>query len=93
MGVQLAANAYDDIPWITDLLGFSKQLIRRHHHLKLFGICFGHQIFARALGAHVLRNPLGWELGIYEVQLSPLGQTLFDLTCPLVSAFLDLVLV
>lgn len=79
-----AANAYDDLAWITDLLEFSKDLIhRRHLHLKLFGICFGHQIFARALGANVLRNPRGWELGIYEVQLSPLGQSLFHLTGPL----------
>ncbi|PLW39004.1 hypothetical protein PCASD_08435 [Puccinia coronata f. sp. avenae] len=73
-----ASNAYEDIPWINQLVSFSTELVHSYLHLKLLGICFGHQIFARALGAQVIRNPLGWEFGIYEVQLSLLGQTLFQ---------------
>ncbi|KAA1083772.1 hypothetical protein PGT21_006514 [Puccinia graminis f. sp. tritici] len=73
-----ASNAYDDIKWIDDLVDFSRRLIDDYEHLKLFGICFGHQIFARALGSQVIRNELGWEFGIFEVELSLLGQALFD---------------
>ncbi|WAR57876.1 hypothetical protein PtB15_5B106 [Puccinia triticina] len=75
-----ASNAYDDLKWIDDLVDFSGKLVAEYGHLKLFGICFGHQIFARALGSHVVRNPLGWEFGIFEVALSLLGQSLFDYT-------------
>lgn len=30
---------------------------------KLLGICYGHQIVARAYGLIVKRNPVGWEMG------------------------------
>jgi GMP synthase (glutamine-hydrolysing) len=33
----------------------------------LFGICFGHQLIAQALGGDVQRNPLGREIGLMRV--------------------------
>lgn len=39
----------------------------------LFGVCHGHQVMARAAGAHVNRNPAGWELGLAEISLTPAG--------------------
>lgn len=41
-------------------------LIRLAHSvgLKMAGICFGHQLIARALGGTVARNPSGWELAV-----------------------------
>jgi GMP synthase (glutamine-hydrolysing) len=36
----------------------------------VLGVCFGHQIAAAALGGTVLVNPLGWEIGTREVELT-----------------------
>ena len=41
------------------------------------GICFGHQIVARALGANVSRNPEGWEVAVGEIALREMGKELF----------------
>ena len=45
--------------------------------VKIFAICFGHQILARALGARVGRNTAGWELAVCEVDLTETGKQLF----------------
>jgi GMP synthase (glutamine-hydrolysing) len=37
----------------------------------LFGICFGHQIVAQALGGRVAKNPRGREIGTHSVRLLP----------------------
>lgn len=39
-----------------------------------FGICFGHQMFAQALGGHVDKNPFGREIGTISVRALPQGQ-------------------
>lgn len=44
----------------------------------LLGVCFGHQILGRALGANVGRHPAGYELGNVEVRLTDEG-----VKCPL----------
>ena len=52
------SSAYDDKPWIRALEDFI-----RHAHLvkvKLVGICFGHQLVARALGGLVDKSAKGW---------------------------------
>jgi GMP synthase-like glutamine amidotransferase len=41
------------------------------------GVCFGHQILARALGARVGRNKLGWEVSVEELTLTEAGKELF----------------
>ncbi len=45
----------------------------------MLGICFGHQVIASALGAKVVDNKKGWELGSSKVNLSTSGckSTLF----------------
>lgn len=43
----------------------------------LAGLCYGHQIIARALGGRTSRNPGGWELSVCEVNLTPKGMGLF----------------
>ncbi|MGR5117243.1 type 1 glutamine amidotransferase [Vibrio astriarenae] len=60
-------NAYDNEPWITNLMEW---IIRCEAQRKpLVGICFGHQLIARALGGKVERSNKGWGLGSYEVQI------------------------
>ncbi|CAG8467006.1 6262_t:CDS:2 [Racocetra fulgida] len=45
-----ASSAYEDVPWINRLVDFTKLVIDKHQHIKLIGVCFGHQIVARAVG-------------------------------------------
>ncbi|MGF1748491.1 type 1 glutamine amidotransferase [Vibrio cionasavignyae] len=58
-------NAYDDLPWIHDLMDWIRACEARRK--PLVGICFGHQVIARALGGTVEKSPKGWGLGSYEV--------------------------
>lgn len=41
-------SCYENLPWITKL----KEFVKRHDDgpIKFFGVCFGHQIIAEALG-------------------------------------------
>ncbi|MEZ5343660.1 MAG: hypothetical protein R2706_20170 [Acidimicrobiales bacterium] len=43
------ASVYDDVDWITRLLAWTRAAYEAGHIL--FGICFGHQLIAAALGA------------------------------------------
>ncbi|KAL0090452.1 class I glutamine amidotransferase-like protein [Phycomyces blakesleeanus] len=58
-----AASAYEDEPWILKLVEFVG-LMRTEPYLskvRMVGICFGHQIMARACGGVCERNEKGWE--------------------------------
>ena len=46
-------------------------------HLKLLGICFGHQILDHALGGTSEKGKYGMEVGLYDVQLSHEGRAWF----------------
>jgi GMP synthase-like glutamine amidotransferase len=46
------------------------------HSHALVGICFGHQIVARAMGEQVTRNDK-WEVGPTPVSLTHLGKAIF----------------
>jgi len=52
----------DGLSWVDALLEF----IRKLHHTKtpFFGICFGHQALACALGGSVEQAPGGWGVGV-----------------------------
>lgn len=56
------ASAYDDKPWIRQLVQFVRQLYE--HQRKLIGICFGHQIMALALSGQVEKSDKGWGVGV-----------------------------
>ena len=42
-----------------------------HAGLPLFGICYGHQLLAHALGGEVDYNPAGREMGTVDLELHP----------------------
>ncbi|KAM0790985.1 hypothetical protein ACM66B_004285 [Microbotryomycetes sp. NB124-2] len=72
-----ASSAYEDIQWINNLVTFTSQLPEVNPRLKLFGICFGHQIVARAFGSSVERNSKGWEIGVRKIDLTDVGKQVF----------------
>lgn len=53
--------------------------IQRVYHMgkPIAGICYGHQVIARALSGRTARNPGGWELSVHRVHLTPDGVRLF----------------
>lgn len=52
----------DGLPWIDALCGFVRTLWE--HQRPLIGICFGHQLMARALGGTVRQSERGWGVGL-----------------------------
>lgn len=52
----------DGMAWIEDLCGFVRQLWEADK--PLVGICFGHQLIAKALGGEVVKSPKGWGVGM-----------------------------
>ena len=56
------AGAYQDIPWIKQLIRFVQRLDNQRK--KLIGICFGHQIIAMARQGLVEKSPKGWGVGV-----------------------------
>ena len=48
----------DNLLWIKNLIDFVRYVISMVNGPKLFGICFGHQIIGKALGAKIGLNPL-----------------------------------
>ncbi|KAI6121225.1 class I glutamine amidotransferase-like protein [Pisolithus sp. B1] len=71
------SSAYEDLEWINRLITFVKRIIAEKPNTKLFGICFGHQIVARALGGECTPNDGKWEVAVITVQLTPLGKSIF----------------
>lgn len=50
--------------WIEQLEQFVRDLY--HARKKVIGICFGHQIIAKAMGGQVIKSPKGWGLGMSQ---------------------------
>ena len=65
-------SVYDEIEWIN--------LFERHiqrgidNRVPMLGICFGHQIIGSAIGASVVNNESGWEIGSSTVSLTESGK-------------------
>jgi GMP synthase (glutamine-hydrolysing) len=64
------ASVTERAPWMLDLGGALLDLSDR---IPVFGVCFGHQLLAAALGGAVERNPRGPEVGTCEIALTPAG--------------------
>lgn len=58
------ASAYEDLPWIHQLINFVQKLDQQKK--KLIGICYGHQIIALAKNHKVLKSDKGWGIGVAQ---------------------------
>lgn len=64
-------SAYDDDRWILDVADLISRIVQADRPLA--GICFGHQLAARALGGEVQRSETGWGVGgrTFDVVAAP----------------------
>jgi GMP synthase-like glutamine amidotransferase len=62
-------GVYEDHPWIPPLVRFIQ--LAKDTGKKIFGICFGHQIIAKALGGEVFKSDKGWGVGLHNYPLQP----------------------
>ena len=60
----------DDLPWVTELIDFIAKLHKQKK--KFIGICFGHQLIAKALGGEVSVSDKGWGVGVAFNQVQQL---------------------
>ncbi|KAB5554922.1 class I glutamine amidotransferase-like protein, partial [Coniochaeta sp. 2T2.1] len=72
-------NAFEDGEggWIATLVDFVRRALERDTPVKVVGVCFGHQVVARALGVPVGRSGAGWEVSVTDVRLSEKGREVF----------------
>jgi GMP synthase (glutamine-hydrolysing) len=59
----------DNLPWSVKLEEWIRSLLNAG--TPLFGICYGHQLLARAAGGQVGNHPQGKEIGTVSVELFP----------------------
>lgn len=70
-------NAFENDSWVLRLVEYVQHALK-HPHVRIIGVCYGHQIVARALGAQVVQNDRGgWEASVSEVQQTAKGKLLF----------------
>ncbi|KAL5349125.1 hypothetical protein ACLOAV_005413 [Pseudogymnoascus australis] len=69
-------NSFESDPWILKLVEYTKKVLAQDR-VRIIGVCFGHQIVGRALGAPVGRSEKGWELSVTDLSLTPAGKRIF----------------
>ncbi|PMJ98134.1 hypothetical protein [Vibrio sp. 10N.261.55.A7] len=57
-------SANDELPWMLKLERFIQEVASKR--VRMIGICFGHQLIAKALGGTVEKHPQGWGVGLHE---------------------------
>lgn len=70
-------NAFDNDAWVVRLVEFVKEVLAQGR-VKVVGVCYGHQIVGRALGAKVAKSEGGaWEVSVCQVVQTEKGKELF----------------
>lgn len=64
-------SVYDDFDWIKKLEEFSRFCL--DESIPMVGVCFGHQLLAKALGGEVKQASQGWGVGVHRYE-SELGK-------------------
>ncbi|ETN45929.1 uncharacterized protein HMPREF1541_00111 [Cyphellophora europaea CBS 101466] len=64
-------------PWVARTVNWIRQTVRESPSTKLVGICWGHQVIARALGGTVVYGKAGTLIGVREIQLNHTGSKVF----------------
>ena len=59
-------SVYDNVRWIKELEEFVTDLFLNKR--PLLGVCFGHQLIAKALGGEVKKADIGWVLGVQSYE-------------------------
>ncbi|KAM0351914.1 hypothetical protein ACHAPU_002428 [Fusarium lateritium] len=72
-------TSFADDPWILKLVEYVKNIYTTSEK-PIVGICFGHQIIGRALGAKVAVSPGGWEVCVDRINLNEAGQKLLGVS-------------
>ncbi|KAK6916201.1 Glutamine amidotransferase [Dillenia turbinata] len=76
-------DAHGNDIWILKLLNLLKKLVSLKK--KVLGICFGHQVLARALGGKIGRAVSGWDIGITTINFSSSSKIFSSLQLPALS--------
>lgn len=86
------AGVYEDLGWLPALEKFTARLLEASR--PLIGVCFGHQLIAKVLGAPVARSEMGWNIGAvdYRLRAQPPGDTSGHDTFTLIASHRDQVL-
>lgn len=83
LGGDIEHDSYRDDPWITRLCEYTRQALASDR-VRVIGVCFGHQIVGRVLGAKVARSdPTVWEVSVCQYAQTAKGQELFHKQGPL----------
>jgi GMP synthase-like glutamine amidotransferase len=61
------SSTYDDLPWRAEAEALLRDIV--NVEAPYVGICFGHQLLAQALGAHVEQAADGWQVGAHDYEL------------------------
>ncbi|CAD0016916.1 unnamed protein product [Aureobasidium pullulans] len=78
--VKVECSSYDVVDkqeYPEDLEKFTREILESQSRIRVLGICFGHQIVGRALGAKVARGEQGWEVSVTPLELTSLGKDIF----------------
>ncbi|WP_024528186.1 glutamine amidotransferase [Serratia fonticola] len=68
-----AAMVTERLPWSEHAAEWLRQAMQIN--LPIFGVCYGHQLLAYALGGEVGYHPQGMEVGTLEIELLPAARS------------------
>ena len=61
-------GVYEELPWMLKTEEFLRCIVEKE--IPLIGVCFGHQIMAKALGGTVEKSSKGWGLGFLDYRIT-----------------------